>query len=76
MLDGALASLATVGAADPTIIAVTHNFVIGRFVRSVLDAPWSRWIGLGSANGAVTCIRWEAGRLPRSLCFDEQGHLR
>lgn len=76
LLDESLAALGATGASDRTIVVVTHNFVIGWFVRSVLDAPWSRWIGLNSGNGAVTAIRWEPGRSPRLLCFNEQGHLR
>lgn len=60
---------------DRTIVAVTHNFVIGWFVRSVLDAPWWRWIGLDQANGAITAIRWSHDRAPMLLSFNECGHL-
>ena len=69
-LDQAVATLSAVGEADRTVVAVTHNFVIGWFVRSALDAPWSRWIGLDSAHCGVTAIRWQPGRSPRVLCFN------
>lgn len=60
---------------DRTIIAVTHNFVIGWIVREVLDAPWWRWIGLNQANGAISSVRWSVDREPRLLCFNEREHL-
>ncbi len=60
---------------DRTIVAVTHNFVIGWFVRTVLDAPWWRWIGLSQANGAITTIRWSHNREPLLLSFNERVHL-
>lgn len=60
---------------DRTIVAVTHNFVIGWFVRTVLDAPWWRWIGLNQASGAITSIQWSFDREPVLLSFNERGHL-
>lgn len=63
------------GPDDRTIVAVTHTFVFGWFVRSALDAPWWRWIGLNTANGAITAIRWSSDRESRLLSFNERGHL-
>lgn len=71
----AVRHLSEVGQGDQTIVAVTHNFVIGWFVRAVLDAPWWRWIGLNQDNGAITTIRWSRDREPRLLAFNERGHL-
>lgn len=74
-LTHAVQQLSQIGDDDRTIIAVTHNFVIGWFVRSALDAPWWRWIGLNQANGAITTIRWSHDREPQLLSFNERGHL-
>lgn len=58
---------------DPGI--VTHNFVIGWIVRSVLDAPWWRWIGLHQDHGAITTIEWSSDRPARLVTFNERRHL-
>lgn len=74
-LTHAVQQLSQLESADRTIVAVSHNFVIGWFVRAVLDAPWWRWIGLNQANGAITAIRWSHDREPVLLSFNERGHL-
>ena len=56
-------------------LLITHNFVIGWFVRHVLDAPVWRWIGLNQANCAVTVVRWETDRPPTLVSFNDTGHL-
>jgi len=56
-------------------LLITHNFVIGWFVRHVLDAPVWRWIGLQQANCAITAVRWETGRPPSLVSFNDTGHL-
>lgn len=65
----------TVGAQDRHDLVITHNFVIGWFVRHVLDAPHWRWIGLNAANCAVTIVRWETGHPPSLISFNDAGHL-
>lgn len=55
-LDVAFNSLTAIGRSDRTLVVVTHNFVIGWFVRRTLEAPWWRWIGLNQDNGAITTI--------------------
>lgn len=74
-LDRAIAGLGRLGDADRVEIVVTHNFVIGWFVRDALDAPWWRWISLNQANGAISIIRYETGRPPRLVAFNDCGHL-
>ncbi|MGI5241370.1 histidine phosphatase family protein [Dactylosporangium sp. CA-139066] len=56
-------------------LVVTHNFVIGWFVRHVLDAPHWRWIGLNQANCGLTIVEWEPGRPPVLVAFNDTGHL-
>jgi serine/threonine-protein phosphatase PGAM5 len=63
------------GQDDRHELLITHNFVIGWFVRHVLDAPTWRWIGLNQANCAVTIVQWENGRPPSLVSFNDVGHL-
>ena len=56
-------------------LLITHNFVIGWFVRHVLDAPDWRWIGLNLDNCAITIVQWEADRPPTLVSFNDTGHL-
>jgi serine/threonine-protein phosphatase PGAM5 len=60
---------------DRNELLITHNFVIGWFVRHVLDAPEWRWLGLNQANGALTIVEWAAGRPPMLVSFNDTGHL-
>ncbi len=48
---------------------------IGWFVRHVLDAPLWRWIGRNQANCAITIVRWDSGRPPTLVSFNDTGHL-
>ena len=38
-------------------LLITHNFVIGWFVREVFGAASWRWLGIGQANCGLTIIR-------------------
>jgi probable phosphoglycerate mutase len=62
------------GTDDRRELLITHNFVIGWFVRHALDAPTWRWIGLNQANCGLTIIEWRAGE-PRLTSFNDVGHL-
>jgi probable phosphoglycerate mutase len=64
------------GESDRRELLITHNFVIGWFVRHVLDAPEWRWLGLNQANCGITIVRWEDGRPPMLVSFNETGHLQ
>lgn len=57
------------------VLLVTHNFVIGWFVRHVLDAPDWKWMTLNQANGGLTVIHMRPGRPPQLLCHNDLGHL-
>ncbi|MCZ7423500.1 histidine phosphatase family protein [Verrucosispora sp. WMMA2121] len=63
------------GDADRHELLITHNFVIGWFVRHTLDAPTWRWIGLNQANCGITVVQWEADRPPTLVSFNDTGHL-
>ncbi|MFI6948379.1 histidine phosphatase family protein [Streptomyces sp. NPDC050422] len=56
-------------------LVVTHNFLVGWFVRAALDAPKWRWMGLYHANAALTVIRYEPGRPASVLLYNDTGHL-
>jgi broad specificity phosphatase PhoE len=60
---------------DRRELLITHNFVIGWFVRHVLDAPLWRWIGLNHANCAITIVQWDSDRPPTLVSFNDNGHL-
>ena len=49
-LQAAVGHFGVTGDRDRYELMITHNFVIGWFVRHVLDAPPWRWIGLNQAN--------------------------
>ncbi|MEV4118705.1 histidine phosphatase family protein [Micromonospora sp. NPDC049645] len=63
------------GEQDRNELLITHNFVIGWFVRHVLDAPEWRWIGLHQANCAITVVRWDSDRPPTLVSFNDTEHL-
>jgi probable phosphoglycerate mutase len=63
------------GQQDRNELLITHNFVIGWFVRHMLDAPDWRWIGLNQANCAITIVQWESDRPPTLVSFNDTGHL-
>ena len=73
-LDGAIEALSGTDDGHRHIIVVTHNFVIGWFIRRALDAPWWRWLGLNQDNGALTTITYgiDGARL---VAFNDAGHL-
>ena len=74
-LNAAVGELATAGAADRCELLITHNFVIGWFVRHALDAPGWRWIGLNQFHCALTIIEVRTGRPPMLISFNDLGHL-
>ncbi|MCU7722635.1 histidine phosphatase family protein [Actinoplanes sp. KI2] len=74
-LRAAVAHFGVVGDDDRNELLITHNFVIGWFVRHVLDAPHWRWIGLDLDNCAISTVQWETGRPPALISFNDTGHL-
>jgi probable phosphoglycerate mutase len=74
-LRAAVGHFGVTGAEDRDELLITHNFVIGWFVRHVLDAPVWRWIGLNQANCAITVLQWDSERPPTLVSFNDTGHL-
>jgi serine/threonine-protein phosphatase PGAM5 len=56
-------------------LLITHNFVIGWFVREVLDAPEWRWLGLNQAHCGLTIIRVRSAKPPVLVAHNDLGHL-
>ena len=56
-------------------LLITHNFVIGYFVREVLDAPKWRWLGVNQANCGLTIIRVRSAKPPVLVVHNDLGHL-
>lgn len=75
-LDLAASRLAAVArAADAPVVAITHAFVIGWFVRHSLEAPAAAWLTLRPANAGLTTFDCTTGR-PRLVSYNDTGHLR
>lgn len=74
-LETAVRRFGVVGDDDRNELLITHNFVIGWFVRHALDAPAWRWMGLDQANGAITIVEWASKRPPMLVSFNDTGHL-
>jgi broad specificity phosphatase PhoE len=74
-LQAAVGHFGVSGDADRHELVITHNFVIGWFVRHALDAPAWRWIGLNQANCAITIVEWASDRPPALVSFNDTGHL-
>jgi serine/threonine-protein phosphatase PGAM5 len=74
-LTAAVEQLAIVDAGNRHELLVTHNFVIGWFVRHALDAPAWRWMGLNQFNCALTIIEIQPHLPPMLITFNDIGHL-
>ncbi|MFI6512046.1 histidine phosphatase family protein [Streptosporangium sp. NPDC050855] len=60
---------------DTHEVLVTHAYPIAWLVRHALDAPPSRWLGLNSANAALTVIDYRPELPPTLVMFNDTGHL-
>ncbi|MER7500803.1 histidine phosphatase family protein [Nonomuraea pusilla] len=60
---------------DTHEVLVTHAYPIAWLVRHALDAPPSRWLGLNSANTALTVIEYRDGLPPTLVMFNDMSHL-
>ena len=61
--------------ADTHEVLLTHAYPIAWLVRAALDAPAPRWLGLNSANTALTVIEYRPGLPPGILMFNDMSHL-
>lgn len=60
---------------DTHEVLITHAYQIAWLVRDALDAPPSRWLGLDSANAALTVIEYRLGSPPVIVMFNDMSHL-
>ena len=74
-LNAAVEQLTTTGADDRHELLITHNFVIGWFVRHALDAPAWRWMGLNQFHCALTIIQISSDLPATLITFNDLGHL-
>ena len=74
-LQAAVEHVGNPDAEDRYELVVTHNFVIGWFVRHALDAPIWRWIGLNQFNCGLTIVQWRTDQAPTLASFNDIGHL-
>jgi len=56
-------------------LLITHNFVIGWFVREVLQAPDWRWMTLNQAHCGLSVIAQRQGRPWTLLSHNDMAHL-
>jgi len=56
-------------------LLITHNFVIGWFVREVLQAPDWRWMTLNQAHCGLTVISQKQGRPWTLVSHNDLAHL-
>jgi len=64
------------GRQGQTDLLVTHNAVIGWFVREVLDAPAWRWVTLNQSNCGITVLQQQRPGRPWTLIsHNDVGHL-
>ena len=56
-------------------LLITHNFVIGWFVRETFGAANWRWLGINQANAGLTIIRVRSAKPPVLVTHNDLGHL-
>jgi serine/threonine-protein phosphatase PGAM5 len=60
---------------DTHELLITHNFLIGWFVRDALGAADWRWLGLNQQNAALTVIMYRAEMPPALISFNAASPL-
>lgn len=66
---------AAMAPSDTHEVLVTHSYPIAWLLRHAMDAPPVRWLGLDSANAALTLIEHRTGLPPAVVMFNEMSHL-
>ncbi|NDL56556.1 histidine phosphatase family protein [Phytoactinopolyspora mesophila] len=69
-------ALAPEGDEDLHEVLITHAYPIAWLIRDALDAPPVRWLGLSSANAALTVIEYRPSVPPSISMFNDMSHLR
>lgn len=62
-------------AEDVHELLITHAYPIAWLVRDALGAPPLRWLGIDSANAALTVIEYRLSMPPSLIMFNEMSHL-
>lgn len=63
------------GSDDVHEVLITHAFQIAWLLRDALGAEPRRWLGLNSANTALTVIEYRPGRPAAVVMFNDMSHL-
>lgn len=74
-MDDAVAEFLRTRRGEHHELLITHNFVIGWFVREVLGAPAWRWITINQANCGLTVLQQKPGRPWTLVTHNDLGHL-
>ncbi len=56
-------------------VLITHSYPTAWLVRHAMGARASRWLGLDSANTALTVIEYRSAAPPSIVMFNEMSHL-
>jgi probable phosphoglycerate mutase len=72
---GGLAASTSGAPIDTHELLLTHSYAIAWLVRHALDAPRHRWLGLESANAALTLIEHRSGLPATLVLFNDMSHL-
>lgn len=56
-------------------VLITHAYPIAWLVRDAFKAPLAQWLGLNSANTALTVLEYRPGLPPTVVMFNEMSHL-
>ncbi|MGI6879443.1 histidine phosphatase family protein [Microbacterium sp. gxy059] len=64
------------GEEDLHEVLITHTSPIAWLIRDALGAPPARWLGLSSANAALTVIEYRPGIPPSIRMYNDMSHLR
>jgi len=60
---------------DTHEVLITHAYPIAWLLRHAMDAPVARWLGLDSANAALTLIEHRTDLPPTIVMFNDMSHL-
>lgn len=60
---------------DTHELLITHAYPIAWLVRQAIDAPAHRWLGLESANAALTLIEHRSNLPATLVLFNDMSHL-
>lgn len=60
---------------DTHEVLITHAFQVAWLICHALEAPPSRWLGINSANTALTVIEHRTGLPPAVIMFNDMSHL-